>query len=108
MLQIIIFYLALVALTLPLGLYMAKVFGGKKTFMSPVLGWLGSLLYGLCGIKKEEEMDWRIYTKALLFFNLFVFLFLFVLHHEYGNAGGARRGEHDGPRKQPDQADRNR
>ncbi|MFA6549330.1 MAG: potassium-transporting ATPase subunit KdpA, partial [Candidatus Margulisiibacteriota bacterium] len=79
MLQVIIFCLTLIALTPPLGLYMARVFEGKKTFMSPVLGWLENLLYGLCGIKKDEEMDWKVYTKAILFLNLLGFLFLFIL-----------------------------
>ncbi|MDD5594316.1 MAG: potassium-transporting ATPase subunit KdpA [Candidatus Margulisbacteria bacterium] len=78
-LQVIVFCLALIALTPPLGLYMARVFEGKKIFMSPILGWLEGLLYKLCGINKDEEMDWKVYTKALLYFNLLGFLFLFVL-----------------------------
>jgi K+-transporting ATPase ATPase A chain len=78
-LQVIIFCLALIGLTPPLGLYMARVFEGKSTFMSPALGWLEGLLYKLCGINKDEEMDWKVYTKALLLFNLLGFLFLFVL-----------------------------
>ena len=78
-LQVIIFCLALIGLTPPLGLYMARVFEGKSTFMTPVLGWLEALLYKLCGINKDEEMDWKVYTKALLYFNLLGFLFLFVL-----------------------------
>jgi len=47
--------------------------------MSPVLGWLEDLLYRLCGVNQNEEMDWKAYTKALLYFNLLGFLFLFVL-----------------------------
>ncbi len=78
-LQVIIFCLVLIGLTPPLGLYMARVFEGKKTVMSPVMGWLENLLYRLCGINQNEEMDWKIYTKALLYFNLLGFLFLFVL-----------------------------
>ncbi|MFA4844183.1 MAG: potassium-transporting ATPase subunit KdpA [Candidatus Margulisiibacteriota bacterium] len=78
-LQVFIFCLALIGLTPPLGLYLARVFEGKRTFMSPVLGWLEDLLYSLCGIKKDEEMDWKVYTKALLYFNLLGFLFLFGL-----------------------------
>jgi K+-transporting ATPase ATPase A chain len=78
-LQVIIFCLALIGLTPPLGLYMARVFEGKNTFMTPVLGWLEDLLYRLCGIDHNEEMGWKAYTKALLFFNLLGFLSLFVL-----------------------------
>jgi len=78
-LQVIIYCLALISLTPPLGLYMARVFEGKKTFMSPVLGWLEALLYRLCGVNQNEEMDWKVYTKALFYFNLLGFIFLFVL-----------------------------
>jgi len=78
-LQLIIFCLVLIGLTPPLGLYMARVFEGKNTFMTPALGWLEGLLYKLCGINKDEEMDWQVYTKALLYFNLLGFIFLFVL-----------------------------
>jgi len=77
--QVILFCLVLIALTPPLGAYIANVFTGKKTFASPVLGWLETLLYRLCGIDQNEEMDWKVYTKALLFFNLLGFLFLFAL-----------------------------
>jgi potassium-transporting ATPase potassium-binding subunit len=77
--QVIIFCLVLICLTPPLGLYMARVFEGKKAFMSPLLGWLEGLLYRLCGIDQNEEMDWQAYTKALLYFNLLGFIFLFVL-----------------------------
>jgi potassium-transporting ATPase potassium-binding subunit len=77
--QVIIFCLALIALTPPLGLYIAKAFEGKKTFMSPVLGWLEGSLYRICGIDQNEEMNWKAYTKALVYFNLLGFLFLFVL-----------------------------
>jgi len=78
-LQVILFCLALVALTPLLGSYLARVFEGKKTFMSPVLGWLEDLICTICGVDKNEEMDWKVYAKALLYFNLLGFLFLFVL-----------------------------
>ncbi|MFA5112821.1 MAG: potassium-transporting ATPase subunit KdpA [Candidatus Margulisiibacteriota bacterium] len=78
-LQIIIFCLALIGLTPPLGLYMARVFTGKKTIVSPALGWLEGALCRTCGIDQNEKMDWKAYTKSLLFFNLLGFIFLFAL-----------------------------
>ncbi|MCX5748766.1 MAG: potassium-transporting ATPase subunit KdpA [Candidatus Saganbacteria bacterium] len=77
--QVIVYCAALILLTPVLGLFMAKVFQGKKTFMHVLLGWLEKLIYKVCGIDEEEEMDWKDYTKALLWFNFIGFLFVFVL-----------------------------
>ncbi len=77
--QLIIFFLALVGLAPVLGKYMANVFMGEKHFMKPVFGWLESLFYRISGINGKDEMNWKTYTIAVLLFNLFGFLFLFLL-----------------------------
>jgi potassium-transporting ATPase potassium-binding subunit len=77
--QLIIFLLALVTLAPLLGVYMAKVFMDEKHMMKPVFGWLEKSVYRLSGIKSEDEMNWKTYTSGVLFFNLFGFLFLFLL-----------------------------
>ena len=77
--QVIVYCAAVIALTPVLGIFMARVFQGKKTFMHVLFGWLETLIYKLCGINEEEEMDWKDYTKAILWFNLIGFLFLFIL-----------------------------
>lgn len=61
------------ALAWPLGLYMARVFAGERTF-SDVLLPLERLLYRLLGIDPRQGMDWRGYAKALLLSNLAVAL----------------------------------
>ncbi|MCX5751107.1 MAG: potassium-transporting ATPase subunit KdpA [Candidatus Saganbacteria bacterium] len=78
-LQLILYGLLLISLAPFLGTYMARVFQGKKIFLSPILGWMEELLYKLSGINKDEEMDWKDYTKAVICFNLLGFVFLFVL-----------------------------
>ncbi|MEQ1878309.1 MAG: potassium-transporting ATPase subunit KdpA [Bdellovibrionia bacterium] len=77
--QILIYVAALVVLTPILGSFMAKVFEGQKTFLSPVLGWLESLTYRVSGVDENEEMHWWDYTKALLIFNFWGFLVVFLL-----------------------------
>jgi potassium-transporting ATPase potassium-binding subunit len=77
--QLIIFMLALLTLSPLLGSYMAKVFKGEKHFMLPVFGWLEKSVYKVTGIKPEEEMNWKTYTCCLLLFNLFGFIFLFLI-----------------------------
>lgn len=61
------------------GKYIADIISQKKTVLYPVLGWLETLSYRIAGINPFEEMNWWIYTKALLWFNFFGFLALFSL-----------------------------
>ena len=77
--QIAIYVGLLVALAPLLGKYMARVFTGKKHFMLPALGWLERLCYRTIGVDSNKEQDWKSYLWALLLFNLFGFIFLFVL-----------------------------
>ena len=79
LIQILIFVLSLVILTPVLGSYMANVFEGKKTILSPLFSWLERSIYRLCGIDERQSMGWVDYTKALLFFNVLGFVFLFVI-----------------------------
>jgi potassium-transporting ATPase potassium-binding subunit len=77
--QLIIFFVVLIALAPLLGKYMAKVFMGEKHFMKPVLGWLEKSVYRVSGIKSEEVMNWKTYTFGVLLFNLFGMVLLFLL-----------------------------
>lgn len=55
-LQIIIFIVALVGLSIPVSAFMAQVFQGQKTFLHPILGWLEKLTYKVAGVNPEQEM----------------------------------------------------
>jgi K+-transporting ATPase ATPase A chain len=77
--QLIIFMLAIIVLSPFLGKYMAKVFMGEKHIMMPVFGWLERAVYRVTGINSTEEMNWKTYTVSLLLFNLFGFVFLFLI-----------------------------
>jgi potassium-transporting ATPase potassium-binding subunit len=77
--QLIIFLVLLIFLSPLLGKYMAKVFMGEKHFMKPVFGWLEKSVYRICGVKSEEEMNWKTYLYGVLVFNLFGFILLFIL-----------------------------
>jgi potassium-transporting ATPase potassium-binding subunit len=77
--QLIIFLLLLVALAPLLGKFMARVFMGESHFMKPVLGWLEKFIFRLGGITGNEETNWKTYLYGALLFNLFGFVFLFLL-----------------------------
>ena len=78
-LQFAFYLVVLLALAKPLGAYMANVYEGKRTFMSPVLGWLERLVYRVAGVKPEDDMDWKRYLSATLWFNLLGFLAVYGL-----------------------------
>src|SRR5262245_42607891 len=63
----------------PLGLYMALVFEGESTFISPVLAPLESLFYRVAGIDRRKEQGWLGYTLAMLAFSVAGFLLLYAM-----------------------------
>ena len=78
-LQAIAFFAIILALTKPLGSYMARVFSGERTWLSPVLIPLEKLTYRLCGVREDEEMTWYAYALSMLAFSLIGLAYLYVL-----------------------------
>jgi potassium-transporting ATPase potassium-binding subunit len=78
-LQIGVFFMVLLAVTKPLGLFMARVFEGEKTFLDPVLRPIERLLYRLSSIDEKREMDWKEYTVAMLLFSAVSMLLLYAI-----------------------------
>jgi K+-transporting ATPase ATPase A chain len=63
-----LYLLILLVLVKPLGIYIANVMEGRSwaiRFGGP----LETLIYRLCGVRKDEEMGWLQYALALLLFN---------------------------------------
>ncbi len=77
--QLALYVIALLALTPILGSFIGKVVEGERTFLTPLLGGLEKLSYRVAGVDARAKMDWREYTKALLWFNFFGFLAVFIL-----------------------------
>ena len=82
---------------IPLGIYMAGVFSGRRTLLHPVLRPLERLIYRILGIDENSEMSWKGYSFALIVFNLagIIALFVFQLVQDYlplnpGNFGPVR------------------
>ena len=63
----------------PLGGYMARVFGGERTLLSPVLAPVENLVYKICRIDPQQEMKWYTYLFAVLGFHVVGLVFLYVL-----------------------------
>jgi K+-transporting ATPase ATPase A chain len=77
--QITLYFVALLLLAKPLGVYMAAVYENRPLFLKPLLAPLEAGFYRLSGVNPEQEMGWKSYTAALLWFNLFGGLFVFAL-----------------------------
>jgi K+-transporting ATPase ATPase A chain len=76
--QIALFCLAIIVCVKPLGLYMARLFEGERTFLSPFLGPIERGILRLCGVKGEEQ-HWTTYTIAMLAFSIAGFLSLYAM-----------------------------
>src|SRR5665213_2227396 len=78
-LQTAVYFVIILALTKPVGLFMAKLFEGKRTFLHPILRPLERVVYKLCGVDEAAEQRWTQYAGSLLAFSAVSFLFAYVI-----------------------------
>jgi K+-transporting ATPase ATPase A chain len=83
-LQILLFFAIIVAVTKPLGVFMAHVFNREKTLLDPLLRPVERLIYRLTGVKEEREMKWTEYAVAMLLFSGVSMLVLYALQRLQG------------------------
>jgi K+-transporting ATPase ATPase A chain len=84
LLQCAIYLAVLLLLAWPLGLFMARVYQGERTFLHPLLGWLERLVYRVSGVDPAHEMRWTQYAVAALLFNLVGLLVVYALQRFQG------------------------
>ncbi len=82
--QILLFIGILVALTKPLGAYMARVFEGEPTWLRPLLSPLERAIYRLSGVDPSAEQRWTGYAAAALLFSLAGMVLLYALQRLQG------------------------
>jgi len=78
-LQIILFLAVILAITKPLGVFMARVFSGERTFLDPVVRPIERLLYRVTGVDEKHEMRWTEYAFSMLLFSGASMLLLYLL-----------------------------
>jgi K+-transporting ATPase ATPase A chain len=78
-LQIAVFFALLLLAAKPLGLYMARVYERKKTWLDPVLGPVERLLYRMTGVDANAEMRWTEYGAAMLIFSCATLLLTYAI-----------------------------
>jgi K+-transporting ATPase ATPase A chain len=82
--QIGLFLLVILSITKPMGVFMARVFTGERTFLDPALRPIEHLLYRLAGVDEEREMRWTEYTIAMLLFSGVTMLALYLIERAQG------------------------
>jgi len=78
-LQFAVFSLILLASVRPVGIYLARVLEGERTWLSPLLRPVERLIYRLCGVQDDKEMNWREYACAVLGFSAVTLLLTYGL-----------------------------
>jgi len=83
--QIVVFFLVVIALTKPMGLFLTRVYEGQRTFLHPALRWLEVLIYKLCGVRETEEQKWTQYSFALIVFSIAGTVLAYLLQRLQGH-----------------------
>ena len=77
--QAMLYVLLIVVGTPIFGYFIYQVYKGEGGKWLAPFRWLENFVYKICGIDPHREMNWKDYTKALLYFNFAGFLLLFIL-----------------------------
>ncbi|MGA7077228.1 MAG: potassium-transporting ATPase subunit KdpA [Terriglobales bacterium] len=77
--QIFVFLALILAITKPLGVFMAKVFSRERTFLDPVFRPIERVLYRVTGVDEEHEMRWTEYAFTMLLFSGASMLLLYLI-----------------------------
>lgn len=82
--QIVVFLLVVLALTKPLGIFIARVFNRERTFLDPLARPVERLIYRLTGVDEEREMGWKEYAVSVLLFSGVSMLVLYAMQRLQG------------------------
>lgn len=80
---IMIMFVLTLALAIPLGLYIAKVYSERKTWLDPVFRPIEKIIFRLSSIDTQKQMNWKEHLSVMLLMNFVWFLLtLFVLMNQ--------------------------
>ena len=71
--------IVLLATVRPVGIYLARVLEGERTWLDPMLRPFERLIYKLCGVNADKEMNWREYAFAMLGFSAVSMLLTYAI-----------------------------
>jgi len=77
--QIGLYLLVILIITKPMGVFMARVFSGERTFLDPLMRPIERRLYRVTGVDETQEMRWTEYAIAMLLFSAVSMILLYVI-----------------------------
>jgi len=78
-LQIGLLFVVVALIVKPLGIFMARVFSGERTFLSPVLAPVERGFYAAAGVDAKSEQGWLAYALSVLAFSMAGFAALYTI-----------------------------
>lgn len=78
-LQILVYFLALLLVTKPLGVFITQVYSGERTFIHPLLLPVERSFYRLARVNPDREMRWTEYVGSMLLLSTISLLVLYAL-----------------------------
>lgn len=76
----LLLFLVILALTImPLGRFIARVYSGDRTILTPLIRPVEEWFYRISGIRSDQEMDWKAFAVAMLLFNILGIIVVFSL-----------------------------
>jgi K+-transporting ATPase ATPase A chain len=76
---LVLFFGVFVLTVVPLGRFMWRVFTGQKNLLTPVIDPLERWLLTTSGVKADDEMDWKMFSVAMMVFSAICIVFIFLL-----------------------------
>jgi len=83
-LQIGLFFALVVAVTVPMGRFMTRVFARERTWLDPVVRPIERAIYALTGVDETREMRWTEYAAAMLVFSIVSMVVLYAIERLQG------------------------
>jgi len=77
--QISLFMLVILAITKPLGIFLARVYSGQKTFLDILLRPCERAVYRLTSVDEKHEMPWTEYASCMLLFSGVSLALLYII-----------------------------
>src|SRR2546427_11477580 len=84
LIQVGLFFGLVTLASVPLGLYMARVFTGERTFLDPVMAPVERAIYRICGVHPGTEQSWVEHPVAMLLFSFIGMLMLYAMKRLQG------------------------
>jgi potassium-transporting ATPase potassium-binding subunit len=78
-LQILLYLAAILAVTVPLGRFMTRVFNRERTWLDPILRPIERLIYRMTAVDETREMRWTEYAVAMLLFSVVSMVVLYAM-----------------------------